>query len=76
LFNKKLPTVPAYCIGTAGGKESLVQIFPRSAGEETDFVKFPGLTFFLNKILVKVLEGGNADPNRSVPFLLLGRWFF
>jgi hypothetical protein len=38
--------------------------------------KFPGLTFLLNKILVKVLEGGNADPDRSVPFLLLGRWFF
>jgi hypothetical protein len=47
-----------------------------NAGEETDFVKFPGLTFLLNKILVKVLERGNADPNRSVPFLLLGGRFF
>jgi hypothetical protein len=57
-------------------EECLAQIFPRSTGEETDFVKFPGLTFLLNKILVKVLEGGNADPHRSVPFLLLrGRFF-
>jgi hypothetical protein len=39
-------------------------------------LKFPGLTFLLIKILVKVLEGGNTDPNRSVPFLLLGGWFF
>jgi hypothetical protein len=42
----------------------------------TNIVKLPGLTFLLNKILVKVLEGGNADPHRSVPFLLLGGRFF
>jgi hypothetical protein len=61
---------------TVGGKERFLQIFPRSVGEETDFVKFPRLTFLLNKILVKVLERGNADPDRSVPFLLLGGRFF
>jgi hypothetical protein len=44
--------------------------------KETDFVKFAGLTFLLYKILLKVLEGGNADPDRSVPFLLLGGRFF
>ncbi len=64
-------TVP-YC----RRERKLVQIFPRCAGKKTDIVKLSGLTFLLNKILVKVLERGNADPDRSIPFLLLGGRFF